>query len=226
LTLSRAATAATPANGITSRIHVIWTLAPSGVRQLTSAARARRGRPSRALCLWMESVGSTSPRRDLGPVAPIWVFLARGRFASKALLLSVGFPWISLDSLVRIETFQWVTRLVAGILFLGPFPGVRSAGTGACGRGHGSAGLFTWQALIQFLIFCKRLSSEPFPFGRLIQKQLALGPNWAAFPVFLNESSRFQARDASPAGLRTPATLSRRIQRRFDGPQHPLLRPL
>ena len=31
--------------------------------------------------------------------------------------MSVGFPWISLDSLVRIETFQWVTRLEAGKLF-------------------------------------------------------------------------------------------------------------
>jgi hypothetical protein len=31
--------------------------------------------------------------------------------------VSVGFPWISLDSLVRIETFQWVTRPEAGKLF-------------------------------------------------------------------------------------------------------------
>jgi hypothetical protein len=27
--------------------------------------------------------------------------------------MRVGFPWISLDSLVRIKTFQWVTRLEA-----------------------------------------------------------------------------------------------------------------
>jgi hypothetical protein len=25
--------------------------------------------------------------------------------------MRVGFPWISLDSLDRIETYQWVTRL-------------------------------------------------------------------------------------------------------------------
>jgi hypothetical protein len=24
--------------------------------------------------------------------------------------MPIGFPWISLDSLVRIETYQWVTR--------------------------------------------------------------------------------------------------------------------
>ena len=29
----------------------------------------------------------------------------------KAPILGVGFPWISLDSLVRIETYQWVTRI-------------------------------------------------------------------------------------------------------------------
>jgi hypothetical protein len=28
----------------------------------------------------------------------------------KPQLLNVGFPWISLDSLVRNETYQWVTR--------------------------------------------------------------------------------------------------------------------
>jgi hypothetical protein len=65
----------------------------------------------------------------MGLVAPIWVSLARGRFAAKAQLMRVGFSWVSLDSLVRIETYQWVTRLEAGKTFF--FPGVRSAGTGA-----------------------------------------------------------------------------------------------
>src|ERR1700679_2477543 len=51
--------------------------------------------------------------------------------------MRVGFPWISLDSLVRIETFQWVTRHKAHKLFNSRFlPGVRSATTGARGRGH------------------------------------------------------------------------------------------
>jgi hypothetical protein len=53
--------------------------------------------------------------------------------------MSIGLSLISLDSLVRTDTFQWVTRLEAGKIFLIPFPGVRSAGTGACGRGHAEA---------------------------------------------------------------------------------------
>jgi hypothetical protein len=36
--------------------------------------------------------------------------LIRRRFAAKTSDYEVGFPWISLDSLVRIETYQWVTR--------------------------------------------------------------------------------------------------------------------
>ena len=40
----------------------------------------------------------------------IWDFLARGCFALKTQIKRVGFPWISLDSLVRIETYQCVTR--------------------------------------------------------------------------------------------------------------------
>jgi hypothetical protein len=44
------------------------------------------------------------------PVDSIWVFSARRRFAEKDPDYGVGFPWISLDSLVRIETYQWVTR--------------------------------------------------------------------------------------------------------------------
>jgi hypothetical protein len=37
--------------------------------------------------------------------------------------MRVGFPWISLDSLVIIEPFQWVTRLFAGRKFLAAFCG-------------------------------------------------------------------------------------------------------
>jgi hypothetical protein len=88
----------------------------------------------------------------LGPVAPIWVFLAPGRFASKAPLLSVGisldFLGISLDSLVRIETFQWVMRPEAGKLFSQPFSlASKGAGTGACRRGHAEAQDCSWGKL-------------------------------------------------------------------------------
>jgi hypothetical protein len=38
----------------------------------------------------------------------------------------IGFPWICLDSLVRIVTFQWVTWVFRLRQFLAPFPFVRS----------------------------------------------------------------------------------------------------
>jgi hypothetical protein len=57
--------------------------------------------------------------------------------------MRVGFSWISLDSLVRIETFQWVTQLLAARFFLAPLsvawdPPERETAVLACR----SAGLF------------------------------------------------------------------------------------
>jgi hypothetical protein len=44
--------------------------------------------------------------------------------------MSLGLSWISLDSLVRIEIFQWVTRLEAGKFFSRAFSlTLRGAGT-------------------------------------------------------------------------------------------------
>jgi hypothetical protein len=40
-------------------------------------------------------------------------------FLRKPQLLNVGFPWISLDSLVRNEPYQWVTRDFRWRIFLG-----------------------------------------------------------------------------------------------------------
>jgi hypothetical protein len=93
----------------------------------------------------------------------------------RPLLMSLGLSWISLDSLVRIETFQWVTRLEAGKTFSQPFfPGVeapqREPAVEAMRKrriGHGAS-------LTRLLIFCNGLSSEPLPFVAPIQKQLAL----------------------------------------------------
>jgi hypothetical protein len=95
----------------------------------------------------------------------VWVFLARGGFAPKAPLLSVRFPWISLDFLVRIKTFQWVTLLQAGKLFSQPFsPAFAAPGREPVVEAMRSAGSFIGQ-VPWFLIFCKRVSFEPFPFG-------------------------------------------------------------
>src|ERR1700722_12380512 len=49
------------------------------------------------------------------PAPQVWVFLAPSRFATKILILGY---WISLDSLVRIEAFQWFTRDKSVIFFL------------------------------------------------------------------------------------------------------------
>jgi hypothetical protein len=54
--------------------------------------------------------------------------------------MGVGLSWISLDSLVRIETFQWVTRNEADKIFLAPSrsrerPPERSAGALADAEG-------------------------------------------------------------------------------------------
>jgi hypothetical protein len=76
-----------------------------------------------------------------------WVFVARGRFAVKTPPMRVGFPWISLDSLVRIETFQWVTQLEAGNFFLGPFPWRYKRRKGSRGRGHAEAQDCSWRKL-------------------------------------------------------------------------------
>jgi hypothetical protein len=55
-------------------------------------------------------------------IRSIGVFLARGRFAAKTPIMSVGFPWISLDSLVRVYTFQSVKRPKAGKSLSRAFP--------------------------------------------------------------------------------------------------------
>src|ERR1700722_3888048 len=66
----------------------------------------------------------------------------------KLRLMRVGFVCISLDSLVRFETYQWVTRHKAGKLFSRAFSlALRGAGTGTCGRGHAEAQDCSWGKL-------------------------------------------------------------------------------
>jgi hypothetical protein len=54
-----------------------------------------------------------------------WTVMVLPRKAPKTRL---GLPWISLDSLVRIETFQWVTRDYPRRKFLAPFAARQRAG--------------------------------------------------------------------------------------------------
>jgi hypothetical protein len=87
------------------------------------------------------------------PFDRVWVFLAPGRFAPKTP--DYG-GWISLDSLVRIDTFQWVKRDKSPKVFLALY---RASGAPerrltilVCAR----AGLSMGASLISFLIFCNQ----------------------------------------------------------------------
>jgi hypothetical protein len=80
----------------------------------------------------MASFGSFSAQgRDMGLVAPIWVFLARGRFAAKA---PAHEGWILLDFLGFSRPNRYFSMGYAAfsrkIFSRAPFRGVRSAETG------------------------------------------------------------------------------------------------
>jgi hypothetical protein len=100
--------------------------------------------------------------RDVRPVdafgfswiGPIWL--------RKPKFMRVGIPWISLDSLVRIETYQWVVRDFPRRFFREPFlareaperdPAVEAIRNGLR--------LFMGASLLQFLIVSNQLSSDP-----------------------------------------------------------------
>jgi hypothetical protein len=109
---------------------------------------------------------SSGPRRWSG--RSVWVFLARGRFAAKTPAYE---PWISLDFLGFSRPdrdFSMGYADFSGKNFSPSF----SAGTEAPerephGLGMRKRRIVHGSSLPRFLIFCKSLSSEQFPFGRL-----------------------------------------------------------
>jgi hypothetical protein len=99
----------------------------------------------------------------------------------RPLITRVGFPWISLDSLVRIETYQWVTRLLARRISRAWVPDVSSPTTAGLALGmrkgmvaHGLK-LTVISDFLQAIVFS---DCCPSPFERRSkatrQKQLAL----------------------------------------------------
>src|SRR3984885_7179727 len=74
------------------------------LQSLQLRAKQRRHRPLRA--------GSATAGRGgeafVGRHRSVWIFLGPPHFAAETLFMRVGIPWISLDSLDRIETYQWV----------------------------------------------------------------------------------------------------------------------
>ena len=81
----------------------------------------------------------------------------------KPPILGVGFPWISLDSLVQIGTFQWVTRNNREEFFHPLFRRERAVETASPRFGMAKGRLAHGASLTEFLIFCKTLLPEPFP---------------------------------------------------------------
>jgi 5-hydroxyisourate hydrolase len=61
-------------------------------------------------------------RRGVG-YADVWIFLEGRGFPAKIPLYWVGKAWISLDSLVRIESYQWVTQDIRRNNFRAALPG-------------------------------------------------------------------------------------------------------
>src|SRR5690349_9203996 len=87
----------------------------------------------------------------------VWIFLGSRRFAKETPDYRVGFPWISLDSLVRIVTYQRVTRDKRDKIFSRGFSallGLRGGKSPPCiGNGR-----FGHPAILsQFVISCNQL---------------------------------------------------------------------
>src|SRR5579864_5715797 len=87
----------------------------TGRRRGTSPRSRGRWKASSATS-WARSspASDPSPQRRFGlswPAAVSW---------AKVPIPGLGFPWISLDSLVRLETYQWVTRDSPESKFFGP----------------------------------------------------------------------------------------------------------
>jgi hypothetical protein len=80
-------------------------------------------------------------------------------FAPNGQKTGLGFPWISLDSLVRIETFQWFTRDFPQEKFIAPFAARWRAGTGADMPTMQKRGVAHRARLTRFLLFCNQLAA-------------------------------------------------------------------
>ena len=123
----------------------------------------RTARTSARCCSSLEA------RRDAGLAGSVWIFLAGGRFAAKG---AVSTYWISLDLLgflVRIETYQWVTRIISRQKFSpGLCPARAGRGTGAHGLGHAEGWDCSWAQHSPTSVFLQEeFSRRPTPFACL-----------------------------------------------------------
>jgi len=81
-----------------------------------------------------------------------------------------------LDSLVRIETFQWVTRLFRGRIFRRPFPDVERRRDGRLRSSHAEAQDYSWGKLNLASDFPQEIVVRIVsPSAASIHRQLAIG---------------------------------------------------
>jgi hypothetical protein len=150
-------------------------------------ARARAGDRRPKVGLPSDGLGLAPSRqrtRDVGPVDLFGLSWPLAVSLRRPPPTRVGVSWISLDSLVTIKTFQWVTSLEAGIIFPRAFCLALAATTGVCGRGHAEAQDCSCGKLHLISDFLQQIVAEPFPFGRLNPK--ANRPRWVLLPKRVN----------------------------------------
>ena len=102
----------TPQSPATRRCDRAMCSSPASTARSTTKATWRAARPKargRRRRSWTSFAGRRHRARPRAG-RPVWVFLAAGLLAAKAPVLAFGKAWISLDSLVQNEPFQWVTR--------------------------------------------------------------------------------------------------------------------
>jgi len=99
-------------------------------------------------------------------VDPVWVFLARSRFAAKTPIMRVGFPWISLDSLVRIYTYQWVMGIRAGSIFPRAFAVAPEPSEGQTTIWHAGGTDCSWGKLNSISDFLQEIAALAVSFWR------------------------------------------------------------
>jgi hypothetical protein len=109
----------------------------------------------------LRSIDLRSRRRtDAQPSRPVWVFLVTPLVALESPDFGVGKAWISLDSLVRNETYQCVIRTKPRKFFSTPFCRRERPFESASRRfGMAKGAIAHWAILNQFLIFCNSLSA-------------------------------------------------------------------
>jgi hypothetical protein len=98
----------------------------------------------------------------LRPIDPFWVFSALAVSSRKSPNTPIGFAWISLDSLVRIETYQWVTMDFRKGIFLSPFPKMSKDGMGDGVLEMRKRRIAHKVSLTKILIFRNNSSSDRF----------------------------------------------------------------